>query len=323
MAPDQPHAGGDRAFRRRRADTGLGAVVIHATYLINLAATDDAVYAKSLKALSATVGVGTAIGADGVVFHVGSHLGRGLEAAMHQIVPGLQVVLGERDPDGPWLLLAVYAQLVTALDDGPSDVVDMAHTLGIRSTLDAYCSVTLGSVAVNNLEMTNAYSTLAAHGMRHRATPILDITRQNGDPIAKHFSPPGDQVIDANIADEVTYALRSVVTGGTGYAAALPYPYYVYGKTGTAQDNVDAWFCGYTQELSTCVWVGYPKEQTPLLYVEGVPAVYGGTIPADIWHDYMYQAVQLYSEAGAYEMPELTGTRGPSVPVASPRPRRP
>ena len=94
-------------------------------------------------------------------------------------------------------------------------------------------------------------------------------------------------MIDANIADEVTYALRSVVTGGTGYAADLGYPYYVYGKTGTAQDNVDAWFCGYTQELSTCVWVGYPKEQTPLLYVEGVPAVYGGTIPADIWHDYM------------------------------------
>jgi deoxyribonuclease IV len=92
-------------FRERRDETGLGAVVIHATYLINLAATDDAVYAKSLNALSATVGVGTAIGADGVVFHVGSHLGRGLEAALHQIVPGLQVVLGERDPDGPWLLL--------------------------------------------------------------------------------------------------------------------------------------------------------------------------------------------------------------------------
>src|SRR6478672_2755299 len=92
-------------FRERRAETGLGAAVIHATYLINLAATDDAVYAKSLKALSSTVGVGTAIGADGVVFHVGSHLGRGLEAAMHQIVPGLQVVLGERADDGPWLLL--------------------------------------------------------------------------------------------------------------------------------------------------------------------------------------------------------------------------
>ena len=58
------------------------------------------------------------------------------------------------------------------------------------------------------------------------------------------------------------------------------------------------------------MWVGYPKEQTPLLYVEGVPAVYGGTIPAAIWHDYMWQAMQLYPEAGAYDMPELTGTRG-------------
>jgi deoxyribonuclease-4 len=83
-------------FRERRTDTGLGAVVIHATYLINLGATDDAVYAKSLKALSSTVGVGTAIGADGVVFHVGSHLGRGLDAAMHQIVPAIEVVIGER-----------------------------------------------------------------------------------------------------------------------------------------------------------------------------------------------------------------------------------
>ena len=91
------------------------------------------------------------------------------------------------------------------------------------------------------------------------------------------------------------------MTGGTGYAADLGWPYYVYGKTGTAQDNVDAWFCGYTQEISTCVWVGYPKEQTPLLYVEGVPAVYGGTIPADIWHDYMLAAMQIYPEAGAYD----------------------
>ena len=212
----------------------------------------------------------------------------------------------------------VYAQLVSQI--GPQAVVDMAHKLGIRSKLDAFCSVTLGSVAVNNLEMTNAYATLAAHGMRHRATPVLEVTRQNGDPIQKHFSPPGEQVLDANYADEVTYALRSVVTGGTGYAADLGWPYYVYGKTGTAQDNVDAWFCGYTQEISTCVWVGYPKEQTPLLYVEGVPAVYGGTIPAAIWHDYMLNAVQLYTEAGAYDMPELTGTLGPSAPVASPDP---
>src|SRR5262249_13852828 len=68
-------------FRERREQARIGAVVIHATYLINLGATDDAVYGKSVKTLSHTVGIGSAIGADGVVFHVGSHLGRGLEAA--------------------------------------------------------------------------------------------------------------------------------------------------------------------------------------------------------------------------------------------------
>jgi deoxyribonuclease IV len=92
-------------FRERRPQAEIDAVVIHATYLINLAATDDAVYGKSVAALSHTVGVGERIGADGVVFHVGSHLGRGLDAAMHQIVPALQVVLGDRSGDGPWLLL--------------------------------------------------------------------------------------------------------------------------------------------------------------------------------------------------------------------------
>ena len=92
-------------FRERRPQAGIEAVVIHATYLINLAATDDAVYGKSVTALSHTVGVGERIGADGVVFHVGSHLGRGLDAALHQIVPALQVVLGNRSDDAPWLLL--------------------------------------------------------------------------------------------------------------------------------------------------------------------------------------------------------------------------
>jgi deoxyribonuclease IV len=92
-------------FHSRRAEAGVESVICHATYLINLAATDDAIYAKSVAALSATVATGHRIGSEGIVFHVGSHLGRGLDAAMHQIVPGLQVVLGERDADGPWLLL--------------------------------------------------------------------------------------------------------------------------------------------------------------------------------------------------------------------------
>ncbi len=219
----------------------------------------------------------------------------------------------------------VYAQLVTQLAGGPGDVKEMAKRLGIQSNLDAYCSITLGSVAVNPLEMTNAYATIADHGYLNRATPVKEIARPNGDVVVKTTPTKKDPVLDPNIADQVTYALRYVVTGGTGYVANIP-PYYAYGKTGTAQDNVAAWFCGYTEELSTCVWVGYPKDPQPLLNIEGVSAVYGGTIPAAIWHDYMLIAMQtLYPEGGgaAYPTPTFTGYKGPAVVVPSPTPPPP
>src|SRR6266536_505826 len=84
-------------FRTARAEADLAAVMCHATYLINLGATDDAVFAKSLGALKATLRTAEAYGAEGVVFHLGSHLGRGLEAAMHQVVPAIEGVLAEAD----------------------------------------------------------------------------------------------------------------------------------------------------------------------------------------------------------------------------------
>ncbi len=211
----------------------------------------------------------------------------------------------------------VFAQLVTQLDGGPADVVKMAHTLGIRSDLEPLCSITLGSVAVNPLEMTNAYATLAARGLRFRATPLVQVASQSGR-VIDDVSEKGKQVIDQNDADMVTYALQGVVTGGTGYTAAIGRP--VAGKTGTAQDNVDAWFCGYTPQIATCVWVGYPEAAKPLLNVMGVPAVYGGTIPAAIWHDYMLAAVQGLPPEG-FQYPDFAGyTRGPTVAVSSPAP---
>ena len=241
-------------------------------------------------------------------------------------------------PDGPWTpenagdgeagtftlaaatahsVNTVFAQLVTALDGGPQDVVDMARELGIRSKLDALCSITLGSVAVNPLEMTNAYSTLATRGERFRATPLVQVASQSGR-VIDDVSQKGKQVIDQNDADLVTYALEGVVTGGTGYTAAIGRP--VAGKTGTAQDNADAWFCGYTPQIATCVWVGYPEGAKPLLNVMGVPAVYGGTIPAAIWHDYMTAATQ-GMPVQDFVTPSFDGyTRGPTVAVASPIP---
>ena len=176
----------------------------------------------------------------------------------------------------------VFAQLVVEL--GPGSVVDMAHDLGIRSFLPEVCSVTLGSVAVNPLEMTNAYATLADRGVRFRASPLLQV-RSPGGRIDEGVVPKGKRVVGQNVADLVTYTLQDVLDFGTGASADIDWP--AAGKTGTAQDNVDAWFCGYTVQIATCVWVGYPQGQIPLENVEGVPLVFGGTIPAAIWHDFM------------------------------------
>jgi penicillin-binding protein 1A len=208
----------------------------------------------------------------------------------------------------------VFAQVVSAL--GPIRVTQMAHALGIRSHLDPYCSVTLGSVAVNPLEMTNSYATIADNGNRHWATPLVKIT--DGGASIGDVRSPGVQVLDANDAELVTKALQGVITSGTGYAASIGRP--AAGKTGTAKDNVDAWFCGYTPQLTTCVWMGWPKAETPLENVMGVPSVYGGTIPAAIWHDFMYAALQ-GQPVKSFPTPSMAGhTIGPPTPVPSPTP---
>ena len=91
-------------FRERRAETGMGGVLCHALYLCNFAAPDDDVYAKSVAALRNTMEVASAIGADGVVVHVGSHLGSGFEAGLERVVPAMEQVL-ELTSDETWLLM--------------------------------------------------------------------------------------------------------------------------------------------------------------------------------------------------------------------------
>jgi deoxyribonuclease-4 len=91
-------------FRERRAETGMGGVLCHALYLCNLAAPDDDVYAKSVTAMRNTMEVACAIGADVVVFHVGSHLGSGFEHGLERVVPAMEQVL-ELCSDDTWLLM--------------------------------------------------------------------------------------------------------------------------------------------------------------------------------------------------------------------------
>ncbi len=99
------HADEDLArFRERRVEAGIGAVLVHALYLCNLATPDDVIYGKSVDTMRSTVDAAAAIEADGVVFHVGSHLGTGFEAGLERCVPALREVL-EHCTDTTWLLL--------------------------------------------------------------------------------------------------------------------------------------------------------------------------------------------------------------------------
>jgi deoxyribonuclease-4 len=92
------------AFRERREAAGIGSVLVHALYLINLATPDEAMYGKSVDTMRSTMRAACEIGADGVVFHVGSHLGSGFEAGLERAVPALAQVL-EDCSDTTWLLI--------------------------------------------------------------------------------------------------------------------------------------------------------------------------------------------------------------------------
>jgi deoxyribonuclease-4 len=99
------HAADDLArFRERRAELGLRSVLVHALYLVNLAAPVDEIYRKSVETMCSTMRAACAIEADGVVFHVGSHLGSGFEAGLERAVPALREVL-EECSDTTWLLV--------------------------------------------------------------------------------------------------------------------------------------------------------------------------------------------------------------------------
>jgi penicillin-binding protein 1A len=214
----------------------------------------------------------------------------------------------------------IFAQLVTKLRNGPQDVVDVAHSMGIRSNLDPVCSITLGTQPVTPLEMTDAYATLAAQGIHHPATPLESVKSRKGQDLIR-YPAKGDEALTKNQANLVTKALQGVITSGTGYPnAQLPRP--AAGKTGTAQNYSDAWFCGYVPQLAACVWVGYLNDNKPLTNVEGVSPVYGGTIPAAIWHDFMIKAIQ-NMPVEQFPNPSQAGyTKGPSPqPTFTPTPR--
>ena len=105
---------------------------------------------------------------------------------------------------------------------------------------------------------------------------------------------------------------------GTGTAAYFGRP--AAGKTGTAEDFKDAWFCGYVPQLAACVWIGYPKAEIPLYGVEGSRAVFGGSLPAQIWNRFMSEAVKKLPVKD-FVYPQFTGHTVDLAVLVHPRPR--
>jgi penicillin-binding protein 1A len=196
----------------------------------------------------------------------------------------------------------IFAQLVAKV--GPWNVVPVAHKMGITTKLQPVCSITLGTQPVNPLEMTDGYATLAAHGVHH-APQAFELVRAPDGKVLGRLNGPGAQAISRSTADQVTYALEGVIQHGTGTAAYFGRP--AAGKTGTAEDFQDAWFCGYVPQLAACVWVGYPKAEISLYNVEGVGSVFGGSLPAEIWRRFMAAATARMPALG-FPTPQITGT---------------
>jgi penicillin-binding protein 1A len=189
---------------------------------------------------------------------------------------------------------SVFSQLTKVV--GPSAVVQTAKSLGIQSPLQSYFGIGLGVEAVNPLEMARAYASFADGGVRVDGSvfgnePRAITTIENDkNQIVYRNAPVGTRVLSPTEDQIITQLLEGVVTSGTGTAAALP-DRPVAGKTGTTENYGDAWFVGYTPQLVTAVWVGYPNTLKPMLTeFHGSPVV-GGTYPALIFKSFMTGAL--------------------------------
>jgi penicillin-binding protein 1A len=183
----------------------------------------------------------------------------------------------------------VFAQL--DLDVGPENVAATAKSMGITTHLQGLPAEGIGGLkyGVSPLELSDAYATLAAGGIRHRPVAIEKVILPGGK-VDHPQGPDPKRVLSPAVAWQVTRLLHDNITEGTGTAAYTGCVGQA-GKTGTTDNETDAWFSGYQPNLATAVWVGYPESNAiSMTSVHGI-TVFGGTFPAEIWHS-------VYANAG-------------------------
>jgi len=179
------------------------------------------------------------------------------------------------------------------LRTGLDNVVEVSNRLLGRDSENSfrpYLSMSLGAQEVTPLEQAVAYGAIANGGLRMEPYFISKIEDAEGGVIYQHV-PRGRRAIKGDTAAWVSQVLAQNVTAGTGRRAALESGQPSAGKTGTAQDFSDAWYVGFTPQLSTAVWMGHPEERVSMVDIQGRAGT-GGWVPARIWGSYMSKALE-------------------------------
>jgi penicillin-binding protein 1A len=220
---------------------------------------------------------------------------------------------------------SIYAELGFGRDGlgpkGPKKIARTAHDMGIETDFSDNPAMILGGLdpGVTPLEMTYAYSTIARGGVRIGGeldssagpnnaledlgpTAISKVVLPDGDTLdgGKDYKPKEMRAIPESVANSVKSILHSNVLGGTGELAQFGDP-EEWGKTGTTENNGDAWFCGGSTHFTACVWVGHAQTNTPMQTEYNGGPVDGGTFPAYIWGQIMEACEAIYEERLAEE----------------------
>ena len=208
---------------------------------------------------------------------------------------------------GPMTLETALAKSVNTVaarladEVGRPNVAATARRVGIVSTINTDPAMALGTTLVSPLELTQAYAAFANGGNRVQAYGIERI-RSGGQVIYRRAPAAPVPVIANPPLGDLNRMLRTVMVSGTGTRAAIP-GYDLAGKTGTTSDYKDAWFCGYTGNLASCVWMGRDDGRS-------MGRVSGGTIPAEMWKSFMITALK--------RTPKVVIPAGTPAPVVAP-----
>jgi penicillin-binding protein 1A len=196
----------------------------------------------------------------------------------------------------------ISVRLVTQEISPVKQVIQYAHRMGIKSDLPPYESLAMGVGEVSPLDMTAAFAVYANEGVYVEPISILRIEDKDGNILEENF-PVRKEVISKETAFIMTTMMQGVVNGGTGIHVRDYFHLPAAGKTGTTQEFADAWFVGYTPQLSAGVWVGFDDKQVHFTNWDGQ----GGRAAAPIWGrfmKYVYEDPEIGMPLEYFEKPD-------------------